>query len=73
MKKIISKIPRNPLKRLISDEEIQGNPIGPDGGFDAETASRQEKPNRTQKDTGGGSTESVGEARRLKPARSFPP
>jgi hypothetical protein len=44
-----AKIPRNPLKRLDSDErkskEIQAFPTPKNGGFRAQTARRQENPN----------------------------
>ena len=44
-----SKIPHNPLKRLISDERIQGNPSvsnPPIGGFQTEKDPNQGNPNR---------------------------
>ena len=44
-KKFTRFIPRNPLKRLDSDERIQGNPTLIIGGFRNGTAMRQENPN----------------------------
>jgi hypothetical protein len=44
-KKLPMKIPCNPLIRLVSDEEIQGNPRVKRQGFRSEKAANQEKPN----------------------------
>src|ERR1700733_243836 len=46
-KKFLRFCPHNSLKRLDSDERIQGNPIVTIGGFRGETATRQENPNRS--------------------------
>jgi hypothetical protein len=39
-----TKIPRNPLKRLVSDERLQGNPT-PESGFSQRKAHHQENQN----------------------------
>jgi hypothetical protein len=42
---ILTFIPHNPLKRLDSDERIQGNPTRKNQGFGGESATSQENPN----------------------------